>query len=117
MATREFGLFHFLFFRFKNVPIVTPGGDSILVQNLSLIIQPGDHILITGSNGSGKTSIMRIIAGLWPVFSGLMQRPVSSINEIFFIPQRFVHLLNELDRTYRLEVFAIKSFIRMITSR
>lgn len=36
------------------------------------------------ANGTGKTGIARILAGLWPVFEGIVKRP----QEIFFLPQR-----------------------------
>lgn len=36
------------------------------------------------ANGTGKTGIARILAGLWPVAEGLVKRP----EEIFFLPQR-----------------------------
>ncbi|KAJ3226998.1 hypothetical protein HK099_003621 [Clydaea vesicula] len=73
---------------FKNIPIVTPSGDTVLVKDLNVDINPGDHIMVTGPNGSGKTSILRVISGLWPVFRGVLKRPSIGINEIMYIPQR-----------------------------
>jgi ATP-binding cassette subfamily D (ALD) long-chain fatty acid import protein len=71
--------------RLKNVPIVTPSGD-VLVRDLSVDVRPGMHILITGPNGVGKSAIVRIISGLWPIFRGTVYRPDDS--GIMFIPQR-----------------------------
>lgn len=79
--------------RLENVPVVAPGlwpqGGDELIESLSLIVRSGEHLLISGSNGVGKSAISRILAGLWPVYRGLVSRP-KSIGEdgIMFIPQR-----------------------------
>lgn len=79
--------------RFEHVPIVAPsvypqGGDE-LIDSLSFIVHSGEHLLISGSNGVGKSALSRIVAGLWPVYRGLVSRPRNvGMDGIMFIPQR-----------------------------
>ncbi|ROT34991.1 peroxisomal long-chain fatty acid import protein [Sodiomyces alkalinus F11] len=79
--------------RFENVPVVAPslwpqGGEELL-ESLSMVIRRGEHLLISGSNGVGKSAIARILAGLWPVYRGLVSRPKDIGQDgIMFLPQR-----------------------------
>ncbi|KAL4993857.1 ABC transporter transmembrane region 2-domain-containing protein [Aspergillus recurvatus] len=79
--------------RLEQVPVVAPslyprGGDELL-ESLSFVVHSGDHLLISGPNGVGKSAIARIVAGLWPVYRGLVSRPRGfGLDGIMFLPQR-----------------------------
>lgn len=70
---------------FEEVPLISPNGDTLL-NKMTFKIEPGMHLMISGPNGCGKSSLFRILGELWPLFGGKLYKP--SIDKIFYIPQR-----------------------------
>lgn len=49
-------------------------GDRLLFAGVNVALSPGDALHLTGPNGTGKTSLIRIIAGLMRPFAGEVSR-------------------------------------------
>nr|MDZ8008986.1 ABC transporter transmembrane domain-containing protein [Nostoc sp. DedSLP05]MDZ8098106.1 ABC transporter transmembrane domain-containing protein [Nostoc sp. DedSLP01] len=79
---------------FENVTLQTPDNESVIVEDLSLSVQPGEGLLIVGPSGRGKSSLLRAIAGLWNAGTGRLVRP--PLEEVLFLPQRPYIILGTL---------------------
>lgn len=49
-------------------------GERLLFRGLSLVLEPGEALHVTGANGVGKSSLIRILAGLLRPFAGGVER-------------------------------------------
>ncbi|MBW8754221.1 MAG: heme ABC exporter ATP-binding protein CcmA [Sphingomonadales bacterium] len=49
-------------------------GDRVLFAGLTLALAPGEACHVTGANGIGKSSLLRIVAGLLRPFAGSVER-------------------------------------------
>jgi putative ATP-binding cassette transporter len=78
---------------FEQVTIWTPKREQVLVRDLSFTMK-GSSLLLCGPSGSGKSSILRVIAGLWETGSGVVNRP--EMRSALFVPQRPYMVLGTL---------------------
>jgi heme exporter protein A len=49
-------------------------GDRVLFSGLSFDLKGGDALQVAGTNGIGKSSLLRILAGLMPPYAGALER-------------------------------------------
>jgi putative ATP-binding cassette transporter len=79
---------------FENVTLQTPNYEQVIVEELTLTVQPGEGLLIVGPSGRGKSSLLRAIAGLWNAGTGRLVRP--PLKDVLFLPQRPYIILGTL---------------------
>lgn len=70
----------------KEVTVRPPGSERVLVDHLNLHIGAGESVLVMGASGTGKSSLLRTIAGLWDSADGDIERP--PLGRVMFLPQR-----------------------------
>jgi putative ATP-binding cassette transporter len=65
------------------VEVRLPQG-ALLLNHATLQAAVGDRVLLQGPSGSGKSSLFRTLAGIWPFARGKVHMPANTM----FIPQR-----------------------------
>lgn len=56
--------------RFENVGFRYPRKESWALRHIDLAIAPGESIALVGENGAGKTTFVKLLAGLYPPTEG-----------------------------------------------
>ncbi len=69
--------------RLHDVTMSLPDGTRLL-DGADLTLTAGHSLVITGRTGSGKSTLFRVLAGIWPFGHGSVEIPPKS----FFLPQR-----------------------------
>ncbi len=72
--------------KLHELTICTPGVAKTLVEKLTFELCANQSLIIMGASGTGKSSVLRTIAGLWPGACGMLERPVA--DQLMFLPQR-----------------------------
>nr|XP_026256628.1 ATP-binding cassette sub-family D member 4 isoform X3 [Urocitellus parryii] len=76
-------------FLLERVSISAPSSDIPLVKDLNLKICEGQSLLITGNTGTGKTSLLRVLGGLWASTRGSVQMLTDfGPHGVLFLPQK-----------------------------
>jgi len=62
-----------------------PAG-RVLLDGATLRVEPGESVLVTGASGSGKSTMFRALAGIWPFGRGRVEYPAGA--RALFLPQK-----------------------------
>ena len=71
--------------RLSNLSVTLDNGAAV-VKDAEVDILPGERVLVAGESGTGKSTLVRAIAGLWPWGEGSVQ--VASGAKMILMPQR-----------------------------
>jgi ATP-binding cassette subfamily B protein len=96
---------------FKNVCFKYKKLDShFLLNNLSFVIEPGEKVALVGENGAGKTTIIKLITGLYKPSSGAVLidgKPTSEMG-----PEELNHKIGVIFQDFVQYEFSLRDNIR-----
>ncbi len=72
-------------------------GERLVFAGLSFRLPPGGALLLTGSNGSGKTSLLRVVAGLLRPAAGRLAWGAQSVGDDIATHRASLHYIGHLD--------------------
>lgn len=77
-----------------------PDGNGSIIQDFSLIVRGGERIALAGPNGSGKTTVLKLITGILPLRSGKMAGygTVAMLDQDVGILERHASILDNFKR-------------------
>jgi vitamin B12/bleomycin/antimicrobial peptide transport system ATP-binding/permease protein len=81
--------------RLRDLSVTLDDGTAV-VQDTDVAIKPGERVLVAGESGTGKSTLVRAIAGLWPWGGGTIE--VQKGAKLMLLPQRAYVPLGTLRR-------------------
>ncbi|XP_061854431.1 lysosomal cobalamin transporter ABCD4 isoform X4 [Colius striatus] len=76
-------------FLLEHVTLSVPSSGKLLIKDLSLRISEGNSVMIVGNTGTGKTSLLRALGGLWESTRGsIKMQTCFGPRGVVFLPQR-----------------------------
>lgn len=93
---------------FENVSFKYPNTERYVLQNINLEIEHGEKISVVGKNGSGKTTFVKLLCGLYEVTEG---RILLNGTDIKMSHHEYVKLLSAVFQDYTILSFSLKDNI------
>ena len=94
---------------FKNVTFKYPRSEEIIIDNLSFKVNEKEKISIVGLNGAGKTTIVKLICGLYNPSKGEIL--VNGINIKYYDYQSYKKAISAVFQDFKLFAYTIKENI------
>lgn len=60
-------------FQAEDLTVMAPGGKAPIVKDVKFILKAGEALGIVGPSGTGKTSLVRVLLGIWPAARGAVR--------------------------------------------
>ena len=77
-----------ILFELEKVSFRPPGWERDLLNRLSVTVRARSNLLIIGSSGCGKSSLVRVVRGLWPHSGTITRRlDMDSCDQALFLAQ------------------------------
>ncbi len=98
---------------FRNVSFKYPGTDILVINNLSIIINPGETLSIVGLNGAGKTTFVKLLCRLYEPTEGTIFINKVPVNKIPL--DKYYELLGVVFQDFKLFSFSARENITLNT--
>jgi ATP-binding cassette subfamily B protein/ATP-binding cassette subfamily C protein len=96
---------HFEKLEFKNITFTYPGTDKIILKDISFDISKGEKISIVGFNGSGKTTIVKLISRFYTPDKGEIYWNGININEYNY--ESYIEQISAVFQDFKLFAYSI----------
>ncbi|MEM9102268.1 MAG: type I secretion system permease/ATPase [Pseudomonadota bacterium] len=73
---------------FQKVVVVPPGANHASLSNLTMEVKAGEILGVIGHSGAGKSSLARLIMGVWPSYQGSILCDEHAVNNL----QHYLHI-------------------------
>jgi len=71
--------------RLNDLSVALDDGTAVVGQS-EVVVAPGERLLVSGESGTGKSTLVRAIAGLWPWGGGSVD--IHADRRMFMLPQK-----------------------------
>jgi ATP-binding cassette subfamily C protein len=65
----------------EGVYATAPGTNHPLLKSVSFALEPGETLAVVGTSGSGKSSLVRVLTGIWPAVTGAVRLDGAALSQ------------------------------------